>query len=465
MSLWSLAAVLLALLWAVAGRVDQHGSLCRVLPEGDGQDDSPSIIEAFDKCGQDGSIAFESGAPFSVQQVMNTTNLTNCDVDFSGARLVFSTDVAYWLQHSLDVVFQNQSTAWLIGGHNLTIRGGIYDGNGQVWYDENQNQSNQPGRPISMTIYNSTDVVVDGLTFDQPQFWALFVSYSRNVTLSNMAVSAVSKSQWRTVNSDGLDTWNSDQVLVTNWTVTNGDDCIAAKGNTTNLHVRNVTCHGGNGMTIGSVGQYPETPDFVENVLFENITVTDAINAAFIKTWQGVPVDNSTNGDGGGGGSGYIKNITFADFIINEVALPIQITQCIYSERKGRKKDCESSKMAILDVAWRNVRGTTKYNIAASLHCAASHPCPGVRFEDVELVSVNQSIGLPNYGVERQDEIIQCANLVDAAGIPCNKYAPADFGQFVGGNVPFDYDDHQENTATLSTVLFKAQRLGRTRQR
>ena len=34
-----------------------------------------------------------------------------------------------------------------------------------------------------------------------------------------------------------------------NWIVTTGDDCVAAKGNTTNMVVRNVTCYGGAGMT------------------------------------------------------------------------------------------------------------------------------------------------------------------------------------------------------------------------
>lgn len=89
--------------------------------------------------------------------------------------------------------------------------------------------------------------------------------------MTNIYVNATSDDEWGTVNTDGSDTWNSDQILMQNWTVQNGDDCIAAKGNTTNLTVRNVTCHLGNGMTIGSVGQYPLTPDYDENILFEDV--------------------------------------------------------------------------------------------------------------------------------------------------------------------------------------------------
>lgn len=406
--------------------------ICRLQPSGG--DDADAIIRAFEECGHDGRIFFTDGE-YQVGKVMNTTGLSNCVIDFGRrSKLVFSTDIEYWLSNSINVEFQNQSTAWLIGGRDLIFLGGELDGNGQTWYDQNRGRSNQPGRPIALTLYNSKNVLVDGLTFTQPQFWAVFVSRSKNVVMRNIAVSAISKSQWPTVNTDGADTWNSDYVMFEHWNVTSGDDCIAAKGNTTNLVVRNVTCHGGNGMTIGSVGQYPTTPDYVKDVIFKDIRVYDAFNAAFIKTWQGMPVDNSTNGDGGGGGHGYVKNIIFRDFIIDRVALPIQITQCIYSEAQG--VDCESSKMNISDITWQNFKGTTTFNIAASLHCASTHPCPGIHFNKIDLKSVNSTLGLPNYGVDLQDEVVQCSNLIHSQGISCNKKAPANFGQIVTGNIP-----------------------------
>ena len=416
---------------AVRGAVSGGPAICRVTPSG--SDDAGAIIEAFDRCGRDGRIEFAAGT-FRVGRVMNTTGLRNCLVDMRQATLQFSADTDYWLANSLDVEFQDQSTAWLLGGRNVTLLGGELDGNGQVWYDENRNRSNQPGRPIGLTIFQSDGVLVDGLTFTQPQFWASFISRSSNVTMRNIIVTAQSNSEWNIVNTDGTNTWNSRSVLLENWQVTNGDDCIAAKGNTTDLVVRNVTCHGGNGMTIGSVGQYPLTPDYVEDVLFEDVRVVGSFNAAFIKTWQGAPVDNSTNGDAGGGGSGFVRNITFRNFAVDRVALPIQITQCIYSEAQG--VDCESSKMHVSDITWRNIVGTTTFNIAASLHCASRQPCAGIRFDGVDLQSLNSTLGLPNYGVDGQEEVLQCANLVDAVGIACNKEAPANFGQIVTGNIP-----------------------------
>ena len=109
-----------------------------------------------------------------------------------------------------------------------------------------------------------------------------------------------------------------------------GDDCVAVKGNTTNLYVRNVTCYGSGGMPIGSIGQYPTEPDYVENVLFEDIVLHDASSAGWIKTWAGEPALTSSNGDNGGGGTGYVKNVTWKNIHCNNVSQPIYVTQCTY---------------------------------------------------------------------------------------------------------------------------------------
>lgn len=414
---------------------------CYLYPEslrhdGEAVDDAPSIYQAFQTCGQNGDVIFTDGI-FNIKSVMNTTNLANCDVTLQG-ELRFSTDIDYWLSHSYDVVFQNQSTAWLFGGENVTFRadGGWYNGQGQAWYTENQNQSNQPGRPISITFFESKNLLVDGLRIIQPQFWATFVTYSYNVSIINLYVNATSNDQWGTVNTDGYDSWNSDTLLVENAVVQNGDDCIAAKGNTTNLHVKNVTCYDNFGMTIGSVGQYPDMPDYVENVTFEDVKCYNCMEGAFIKTWQGVPAgDDNLNGDAGGGGSGLIKNVTWRNFEMTNVALPIQISQCIYTEADG--KYCNTSKMAIEDITWSNIKATTRYNVGASIYCSDVHPCPRIKFENVELESVNSTLGLPMYGTTLQDEVYQCTNIVgqEDSGIPCNRAAPNDYSQVVTRNI------------------------------
>ncbi|CRG92671.1 hypothetical protein PISL3812_09735 [Talaromyces islandicus] len=430
------------LLFTTAARayVVNEGTTCEIYPEalshnGAAVDDAPSIHEAFELCGTNGTVLFTNGT-FNVNSVLNTTNLVNCNVSLRG-ELRFSTNIPYWRSHVFPVIYQNQSTAWLFGGTNVTLRGegGWINGNGQAWYTENRNQSNQPGRPISITFFNATNLLADGLRIIQPQFWATFVWQSKNVSLTNLFVNATSNDEWGTVNTDGYDSWRSDTLLVENATIINGDDCVAAKGNTTNLLVRNVTCYRSSGMTIGSIGQYPEWPDYVQNVTFDNVKCINSNEGAYIKTWSGVPVSQDKNGDVGGGGRGHVKNVTFSNMDMVNVALPIQISQCIYAEDNG--KYCNTSKLQIEDVSWVNITGTSRYNIAASMYCSEASPCSGIRFDNVSLQSINNTLGLPLWNTTLQKEVFQCDNLVDqnSTGVPCNHVAPDNYSQGVSENV------------------------------
>ena len=101
------------LLCASAGwaYVVNNGTTCYVYPEslvygGQPIDDTPSILQAFDLCGINGSVIFTENT-FYVDQVMNTTNLLNCNIDIYGT-LIWSTNIPYWLSHSISVVYQDQ---------------------------------------------------------------------------------------------------------------------------------------------------------------------------------------------------------------------------------------------------------------------------------------------------------------------------------------------------------------------
>lgn len=60
-----------------------------------------------------------------------------------------------------------------------------------------------------------------------------------------------------------------DGVSLTN---SGGDDCCALKGRSSNIFIQNVTCRGGNGMAIGSLGQYLDDST-VENVVVDDVKV------------------------------------------------------------------------------------------------------------------------------------------------------------------------------------------------
>jgi len=141
------------------------------------EDSAPAIEQAFAACGRNptgrGKVVFSNDTTYNIKTFMNTTYLQNVDIDHQGT-LIWSTDIQYWLNASQPVGYQNQSSAWWFGGEGIHWYGngtGTLNGNGQVWYDFINGQSNYPRRPHQITIRNTTNSIFEGLRFVQSQMW------------------------------------------------------------------------------------------------------------------------------------------------------------------------------------------------------------------------------------------------------------------------------------------------------
>lgn len=66
-------------------------------------------------------------------------------------------------------------------------------------------------------------------------------------------------------------------VELNGFTYQGGDDCIAIKPRSFNVRATDITCHGGNGIAIGSLGQYLVDAS-VANVVVDNVTVCSTTN-------------------------------------------------------------------------------------------------------------------------------------------------------------------------------------------
>lgn len=170
-------APLLALASSAFAALNVTGSTCTVTPletgtNGREPDDTPQILQAFKQCGQNGKVILTEGL-FHIGQVMDLQNLNKVDVEIHGT-LRWSSDIQYWLRSSIGVEYAQRSTAWRVGGQDISFRGfgkALFDGQGQLWYDENRSGSNQAGRPISFTLWHAKNVLIDGITWRQSQFW------------------------------------------------------------------------------------------------------------------------------------------------------------------------------------------------------------------------------------------------------------------------------------------------------
>lgn len=134
----TLAAVLLQSLPALSVPSPHYGEhsgrpTCIVKPAGQ-NDSAPAIIKAFEDCGHNegdarGRVVFKNET-YHIKSVMKTTGLRNVDIELHGT-LLWDQNIPYWLNNSLPVGYQNQSSAWSFGGENVNWQGfgyGTLDG-------------------------------------------------------------------------------------------------------------------------------------------------------------------------------------------------------------------------------------------------------------------------------------------------------------------------------------------------
>jgi polygalacturonase len=79
---------------------------------------------------------------------------------------------------------------------------------------------------------------------------------------------------------------------------------------------------------MGSIGQYPGQIEIIENITAVDIKMINTGYAGRIKSWTGANKGYPPNG--GGGGIGHAKNITFRNFDLENVGIAWLITQCTF---------------------------------------------------------------------------------------------------------------------------------------
>ncbi|KAK7019135.1 alpha-L-rhamnosidase rgxB [Favolaschia claudopus] len=301
------AAALEALADPAVSSPERQRKTCVIKASGtNATDDGPAIREAFENCGQHSRVVFEA-TTYYVNSILDIRGLEDVDIDIYG-KLLWSTDIQYWLNHSLPVGYQNQSTAFILGGNNLRIDGhntGTFDGNGDYWYSFISKQSvhsNFPGRPHALTLNGLTNSVVTGLNFLRSQMWTLSMIYCHHVELNDIFVNNTGNSV-QSSNTDGADSIRSSFIQFDNWTVYNGDDSISLKGNSTDISITNSHFYRGLGIALGSIGQYKGEFETLERLYVDNIFFENTDHAVYFKTWTGD--QNGFPPNGGGGGLGF----------------------------------------------------------------------------------------------------------------------------------------------------------------
>ncbi|KAH6662226.1 pectin lyase fold/virulence factor [Plectosphaerella plurivora] len=244
---------------------------------------------------------------------------------------------------------------------------------------------------------------VTGLKFRNSPNWHNLIANSSDILISDIDIYSRSTSENEAKNLDGWDTYRSDNVIIQNSYLDHDDDCVSFKPNSTNVIVQNLYCNSSHGISVGSLGQYPEFYDIVENIYIFNNTLSNAVDGARIKVWPGSETDFQP-GLGGGGGAGIVRNVTYDTFnnVNNDATL--RIDQC-YGEKNATRCAEFPSKMIITDVTFKNIYGTIskRYDpTAGSLICSGPGTCDNIRAENI---TVKTSSGkAPRWGCRNMQE-------------------------------------------------------------
>ncbi|EAW23158.1 putative extracellular exo-polygalacturonase [Aspergillus fischeri NRRL 181] len=392
-SIISLVSLPLFLGLTYAGGVekDERNNVCTVKANGKQKDDMPNLFKAFKECGNGGTIIFPEDQSYWIGTRLNPL-LNDVTVQWRG-KWTFSDNLDYRRNNSFPVAFQNHRVGFIISGHNVTI-----DGNGNTWYTAEKGVT-QSGRPMPFVFWNVSEVNVENFYVKDPPLWSLNIMNGTNMRFNNIYCNATSVDapygyNW-VQNTDGfgsfsaVNTMDAVNIQLTNFVYQGGDDCITIKPRSYNIDIQNVTCVGGNGIAVGSLGQYLEDSS-VENVRVDKVKIIryneDMHNSAYIKTWVGALVPQSSYESAGlpcGGGWGNVRNILFSNFEVQGANAGPSVNQ----DSGNNGSYSGSSLMTVSNIVFANFTGYTSggTSVTSKVSCSEVHPCYNIEFDDVLL--------------------------------------------------------------------------------
>ncbi|KAI3511427.1 hypothetical protein L1887_18580 [Cichorium endivia] len=252
----------------------------------------------------------------------------------------------------------------------VTILGGTLDAQGAGLWDCKASRNNCPSGATSLAIYNSNNVVVNGLSSLNSQMFHIVVNGCHNVKVVGVNVVA----PWNSPNTDGIHVQLSTGVTILNSKISTGDDCVSIGPGTTNLWMENVACGPGHGISIGSLGKNLNEPG-VQNVTVKRVTFKGTDNGLRIKAWA-----RPSNG--------FVNGVLFQNAVMTNVENPIVIDQNYCPGSKNCPR--QGSGVKISNVKYQDVHGTSATKVAVKFDCSKKNPCRGITIQDVNLSFKNQ---------------------------------------------------------------------------
>ncbi|CAI9094614.1 OLC1v1030377C1 [Oldenlandia corymbosa var. corymbosa] len=300
--------------------------------------------------------------------------LVNQQARFSGpcnnSALSFQIDGTVVQQSNYSAVADDIFWVGFHGVDGLAIRGGVFDGQGADLWNCKLSNNDCPTGTSTVQFTNSSNIALKGLTSLNSQLYHIVFNGCNNVTIQSVNISAAGNS----LNTDGIHVQFSTNVNIYNTAITTGDDCISIGPGTINLWIENVTCGlSGHGISIGSLGREPIEAG-VQNVTVKGATFANTLNGLRIKSWP-----KPSNG--------FVKDVMVQNATMINVYNPIIIDQNYCPHQICPVQD---SGVKVDGVTYQGIHGTSATEVAVKFDCSKSHPCTGIKLEDVNLTYQNR---------------------------------------------------------------------------
>ncbi|KAF9666622.1 hypothetical protein SADUNF_Sadunf16G0247900 [Salix dunnii] len=187
-----------------------------------------------------------------------------------------------------------------------------------------------------------------------------------NLNMSNLRLSAPGDSP----NTDGIKIGSSEEIQISKTRIGTGDDCVAILSGSKNIHISQVQCGPGHGISVGSMGGKGSVTESVVGVTVKDCTFNGTSDGARIKTWA-----SST--------TGVASNFIYENIRMMNVGNPIIIDQdyCPYPPCDIKTP----SLIQIKDITFNNIWGTSESDVAVTLNCSRTVPCKNIRLKDINL--------------------------------------------------------------------------------
>lgn len=253
-------------------------------------------------------------------------------------------------------------------GHDISdlviTGGGVIDGQGWRWWPMRvHNQSSEYWhncRPFLLYINGTSNLVLRDIQLWNGAMFNIAVRHIEGAIFDRVTIRA--GCGFATApNTDGFNI-NGNNIIITNSTVRNGDDCVPIGVGSKNISVDGLTCECGNGI----VPIVWSTPGNISDVSFRNVK---CLNTNMCITMKSLPSFH-----------GRISNVLYENIQMEGVKTALSLD--VFNQDLEKAQGTDLKTMVVEDVTIRNVTGS---KVANPGHFLCNQTCKNIEVSNVQL--------------------------------------------------------------------------------